>query len=115
MPKGQKFQQQYDESDYNAFAPCGYYYQGRPSLMRIKLRLHRRSCPVCCKTRMEFPTKEDFKAIAPPERTTKILDKGLRSVDREHKEKEIKDLQKVLHVVYTKYLSGAKPLTQRLR
>jgi hypothetical protein len=92
MPKGQKIQQIYDESDYNALAPCGYYYQGRPSLIRTKARLHRKSCPLCRKLKRVINlTKEDYKAVAPPKRSDRILNNGLRSIDRGHKEKEIND------------------------
>jgi len=88
MPKGNKTIRVFDESDYEGNAPCGFYVQGRPSLHKMKMRLHRKKCPVCSDPKYRDNTAEIshafFKAQAPPKRMQGMaaLNNGLRGCDR---------------------------------
>ena len=69
MPKGNATRVDYDESDYGAQTACGFYAQGRPSLIRLKLKLHKAKCPTCSQfegyMNMDEMTHDSFKAMAP--------------------------------------------------
>ena len=88
MPKGNKTQRIFDESDYEANAPCGFYVQGRPSLQNMKMRLHRKKCPVCSDPTYRDNTAEIshafFKSQAPPKRMQGrvVINNGVRGCDR---------------------------------
>ena len=89
MPKGNKTIGILDESDYQAYAPCGFYIQGRPSLQKMKIKLHRKKCPVCATYRDNTAQISHalFKAYALPKRMKGIVvfNNGLRGCDRRPK------------------------------
>lgn len=86
MGKGLKTHIVYDETDYNSGMFCGYYIQGRPSLQKIKIRLHIKNCAICQtqKNNSNEISHEFFKKEAPQKLMRGIVmrNSGLRACDR---------------------------------
>ena len=91
MPQRNKTIGIFDESDYEAKTPCGFYFQGRPALQKMKIKLHRKKCPVCSDPKYRDNTAELshdlFKAHAPPKRMKGIVvfNNKVRGCDRRPK------------------------------
>jgi len=88
MTKGTKTIVKYDESGYVTTTQCGFHIQGRPYLQKIKVRVHRKKCPVCSDPKYRDNAAETshelFKGLAPPKimKGIVVFTNGLRGCDR---------------------------------
>ena len=56
----------HNQSLYIVQYTCGYQFKGRPSLIKMMVRLHRKKCSECSKLKDTLETLETFFGLDPP-------------------------------------------------
>jgi len=68
----------YNETEFNIKFPCGFLITGRPSLIKMKIRLHKKKCHLCSKEKdiTEDSLKQYFQLNNPEKIYTAMKNSG---------------------------------------